>query len=128
MAQAPSAAPILIVENSITFYSAWKASQARPHRPAVVYGRGKMLKSRELATASLEGLCREVAEQLGSAALPALQYFGDLDTEGVEIPLAINSHRVEAGLEPLCPATALYRADRIPEATGRVRLACIAAA
>ena len=113
-------APILIVENSTTFYSAWKANVNNPTYSAVVFGRGKMLKGAGLSTDSLEELREESAERANVDRLPEIHYFGDIDPEGAEIPVMINKQRIESGLEPVLPAQALYCRlldfpDQLPE-------------
>lgn len=102
-------APILIVENSTTFYSAWMENNSSPVYSAIVFGRGKMLKGIELATDSLEEIRQESANRSHAIQLPELHYFGDLDPEGVEIPIGINRVRNKHGLEPLYPALILYQ-------------------
>lgn len=102
-------APILIVENSTTFYSAWKENNRSPIYSAVVFGRGKMLKGMELATSSLEEIRQESANRSHATQLPELHYFGDIDPEGVEIPIGINKVRKKYGLEPLYPALIFYQ-------------------
>ncbi|MCD9508985.1 hypothetical protein [Photobacterium phosphoreum] len=102
-------APILIVENSTTFYSAWMENNRSPVYSAIVFGRGKMLKGIELATDSLEEIRQESANRSHAIQLPELHYFGDLDPEGVEIPIGINRVRKKHGLEPLYPALILYQ-------------------
>jgi len=105
----PVNAPILIVENSTTFYSAWKANSMYSMYSAVVFGRGKMLKGAELATDSLEEIREESAKRSNVTQLPELHYFGDLDPEGVEIPISVSRLRVNHGLEPILPANLLYQ-------------------
>ena len=105
----PVNAPILIVENSTTFYSAWKTNNICRMYSAIVFGRGKMIKGVELATDSLEEIREESAKRSKTTKLPDLHYFGDLDPEGVEIPISVSRLREKHGLEPLLPANLLYQ-------------------
>lgn len=105
----PVNAPILIVENSTTFYSAWKANNMYNMYSAIVFGRGKMIKGAELATDSLEEIREESAKRSNVTQLPELHYFGDLDPEGVEIPISVSRLREKHGLEPILPANLLYQ-------------------
>ena len=105
----PIDAPILIIENSTTFYSAWNANKNDPAYSAVVFGRGKMIKGFELATDSLEELREESMSRCGGTQLPQLHYFGDIDPEGIEIPISVNQQRKQYGLSPVLPAYELYR-------------------
>ncbi len=105
----PVNAPILIVENSTTFYSAWKANDIYPMYSVIVFGRGKMIKGAELATDSLEEIRHESAKRSKVTKLPELHYFGDLDPEGVEIAISVNRLREKHGLEPLLPANLFYQ-------------------
>jgi hypothetical protein len=50
----PVDGPILIIENSTTFYSAWKANSVNLIYSAVIFGRGNMLTGNELACDSIE--------------------------------------------------------------------------
>lgn len=87
--------PVLITENHHTFFSLGEWN-AKAHRyAAVVYGSGNAITSSGTA---LDEVIREV-EGAGAA------YFGDLDPEGVAIPLRYNlSHETQ-----LHPAIWLYQ-------------------
>lgn len=89
------ARPVLIVENHHTFFSLgeWNAQAAR--YAAVVYGSGSAI------TASGTALDEVIREVDGDGA----EYFGDLDPEGIAIPLLYNQNH-ETQLQP---ATWLYQ-------------------
>ncbi|HFQ4926535.1 TPA: hypothetical protein ACGU4W_003760 [Vibrio vulnificus] len=104
----PVNGPILIIENSTTFYSAWKANSVNLIYSAVIFGRGNMLTGNELACDSIEEVRQELAERAGTKQLPAIEYFGDADPIGFHIPVRINVARATAGLDLIKPAVAMY--------------------
>lgn len=87
--------PILIVENHHTFFSLceWNTQEAR--YAAVVYGSGSAI------TSSGTALDEVIQEVSGNGA----EYFGDLDPEGISIPMRYNQNH-ETQLQP---ATWLYQ-------------------
>lgn len=95
--------PLLIVENSNTYWSCCKANRILGLFAAVVYGKGSSIRNKEQAVYVLGA----IEEQLDSQGI---WYFGDLDPAGLWIPEEINRHRKEEGLCPLTPAKPLYRA------------------
>lgn len=100
--------PILIIENSTTFFTIQKFNRYHKRYSAVVYGRGKLMKNAGLATDSLEEVREEVADLHDMRKLPEVHYFGDIDPEGISIPLEINRIREIHDLSLLVPATDLY--------------------
>ncbi len=108
MPSEPVDGPILIIENSTTFYSAWKANSVNLIYSAVIFGRGNMLTGYELACDSIEEVRQELAERVGTPKLPSIEYFGDADPIGFHIPVRINVARAIAGLELIKPAVAMY--------------------
>ena len=87
--------PVLVVENHHTFFSLGEWNDTAHRYAAVVYGAGSAITSTGTA---LDEVIREVD---GDGA----EYFGDLDPEGVSIPLRYNSkHKTQ-----LYPAIWLYR-------------------
>lgn len=95
--QAPTGAPILIVENAATWRSL--ANWNTTHFGAVAYGRGN---SFARAWRDLDRLLAETGER-------PLLYFGDIDKEGLDIPCRANA--LLAAKWPhrsIRPATALY--------------------
>lgn len=87
--------PILIVENHHTFFSLceWNTQEAR--YAAVVYGSGSAI------TSSGTALDEVIQEVSGNGA----EYFGDLDPEGISIPMRYNQNHDTQ----LRPATWLYQ-------------------
>lgn len=77
--------PVLLVENHHTFWSLGEWNESVKMYSAVVYGNGKTICSSGLALA-------EVMRERG--ALTA-EYFGDLDPEGIAIPLLFNQRNAQ---------------------------------
>jgi hypothetical protein len=95
--------PLLVVENSATYWSCCRANDTLKHYAAVVYGQGFAACAAERAN---DGLA-EIQDQVGA---DGIQYFGDLDPTGIAIPTRINRNRSENGLPPLIAERYLYKA------------------
>ncbi|WP_218188388.1 GNAT family N-acetyltransferase [Desulfosarcina cetonica] len=95
--------PLLVVENSNTYWSCCRANATCHRYAAVVYGQGFAACAAERAS---DGLT-EIQHQVAAAGI---RYFGDLDPTGIAIPCRINRHREERGLPPLEAERILYRA------------------
>ncbi|WP_320043454.1 hypothetical protein [uncultured Desulfobacter sp.] len=101
--------PLLVVENSATYWSCAAANRA--DHPlgggffaAVVFGKGfKATKSTPIQ--SLDSLAN-IESQTGASRI---DYFGDLDPAGLTIPQRINENRIKNGLSRVYPAKTLYR-------------------
>ncbi|WP_157238042.1 hypothetical protein [Desulfobacter curvatus] len=101
--------PLLVVENSATYWSCTTANRAdHPLRggffAAVVFGKG-FKATRSTPIQSLDSLAN-IEIRTGASQI---HYFGDLDPAGLAIPQRINENRIKNGLSPVCPAKALYR-------------------
>nr|WP_319495320.1 hypothetical protein [uncultured Desulfobacter sp.] len=101
--------PLLVVENSATYWSCTAANRA--DHPlgggffaAVVFGKGFKATS-ATPIQSLDSLAK-IETQTGASQI---HYFGDLDPAGLAIPQRINENRIKNGQSPVCPAKALYR-------------------
>lgn len=101
--------PLLVVENSATYWSCTAANRA--DHPlgggffaAVVFGKG-FKATRSTPIQSLDSLAN-IETQTGASRI---HYFGDLDPAGLAIPQRINENRIKNGLSTVCPAKALYR-------------------
>lgn len=88
--------PVLVVENHHTFWSLGEWNQQARGYSAIVFGSGNTLCASGMALA-------EVMRERGATSA---EYFGDLDPEGVSIPLKFN--RMNA--QQLIPCARLYRA------------------
>jgi hypothetical protein len=86
--------PVVIVENHHTYWSLGEWNMAAKRYATVIYGAGHAVSATSRA---LDEVLREVR---GTSVL----YFGDLDPEGVLIPLRI----LEAGVGDIKPDVALY--------------------
>nr|WP_321401674.1 hypothetical protein [uncultured Desulfobacter sp.] len=101
--------PLLVVENSATYWSCTAANRADHLMgggffTAVVFGKGfKATISTPIQ--SLDSLAN-IETQTGASRI---HYFGDLDPAGLAIPQRINENRIKNGLSPVCPSSALYR-------------------
>jgi hypothetical protein len=95
--------PLLVVENSNTYWSCCKANEVLRCYAAVVYGQGFQACAAERASDGLLQIETRVAAE-------GITYFGDLDPAGICIPVRINGYRIEKGLAPLCAERRLYRA------------------
>ena len=102
--------PLLVVENSATYWSCTTANRA--DHPlgggffaAVVFGKG-FKATRSTPIQSLDSLAN-IEIQTGAGQI---YYFGDLDPAGLAIPQRINENRIKNGRSPVNPAKALYRA------------------
>lgn len=90
--------PILIVENHNTFWSFGEWNETMKRYSAVVYGVGEAFRNTEAALL-------QVLLDVGGVGV---EYFGDLDPTGVEIPLSFNrSVRDKAAM--VAPALDLYQ-------------------
>ncbi|ENO84685.1 Wadjet anti-phage system protein JetD domain-containing protein [Thauera linaloolentis] len=87
--------PVVIVENHHTYWSLGEWNVRAKRYATVIYGAGYAVSSTSRA---LDEVLREVQ---GTSVL----YFGDLDPEGVAIPLRIQS----AGAGEICPDVDLYQ-------------------
>ncbi len=94
--------PLLVVENSTTYRSCWRANEKSHTFAAVIYGKG--FKQTNTVQA-VDGLL-EIEGQLSSRGI---WYFGDLDPAGLDIPKKINVSREQADLSLLKSAIPLYR-------------------
>jgi hypothetical protein len=93
IAQAPGQ-PVLVVENHHTYWSLGEWNVLARRYAAVVYGAGNSFCNSGLAL-------QEVIRETGACGA---EYFGDLDPEGINIPLRFNRrHKVQ-----LTPALDLY--------------------
>lgn len=102
--------PLLLVENSATYWSCCRANQAaHPLKggffAAVVFGKG-FKASRSTPIQSLDSLSRIEKQTRAKGVF----YFGDLDPAGLDIPRRINNSRDRYGLPHLRCARDLYRA------------------
>ena len=91
---------ILVAENAATFDSL--AAALPPDLPVgiVAWGAGGLFRS------TVEGI-GDVAEITGRS-IEAIRYFGDLDLEGLRIPIAASAVAERSGLPPVRPAVGLY--------------------
>lgn len=101
--------PLLVVENSATYWSCAAANRA--DHPlgcglfaAVVFGKGFKATS-STPIQSLDSLANIENQTRAGRIL----YFGDLDPAGLAIPQRINENRIKNGLSPVHSAKALYR-------------------
>ncbi|MDM8517184.1 DUF2220 family protein [Desulfobacterales bacterium HSG16] len=95
--------PLLIVENSNTYWSCCKANELGRLFAAVVYGQGFKAMSKEKACESIPAIEHELHAE-------GIWYFGDLDPAGLEIPYKIDQYRKAEGMEAIQPALPLYKA------------------
>jgi hypothetical protein len=93
--------PLLVVENANTYWSCCQANETLRRFAAVVYGRGKAITAFEQACDGLLAIEKQVGGE-------GIDYFGDLDPEGIDIPHMINKHRHAIGLPSLAAAQRLY--------------------
>jgi hypothetical protein len=95
--------PLLVVENSATYWSCCQANDTLKRYAAVVYGQGFAACAAQRAN---DGLT-EIQDQVGAKMI---HYFGDLDPSGIAIPTGINHNRSDKGLAPLVAERCLYKA------------------
>jgi len=95
--------PLLVVENSNTYWSCCRANEALRRYAAIVYGQGFQACAAERTN---DGML-EIETRLGASGIA---YFGDLDPTGIAIPIRINSYRIAKGLAPLYAERPLYKA------------------
>lgn len=88
--------PVLVVENHHTFWSLGEWNQQAKEYSAIVFGSGNTLCASGMA----------LAEVMRERDATSAEYFGDLDPEGVSIPLKFNRMNVQQ----LTPCSRLYRA------------------
>jgi hypothetical protein len=86
--------PLLVVENSSTYWSCCRANDTLHRYAAIVYGQGFAACAAERAS---DGLF-EIEHQVAAAGI---RYFGDLDPTGIAIPCRINRYREEKQMPPL---------------------------
>lgn len=91
---------ILVAENAATFDSLAAALPAMSPVGIVAWGGGGLFRS------TVEGVA-DVAEITGRQ-IRGIRYFGDLDLEGLRIPIAASAVAERAGLPPVRPAVGLY--------------------
>ena len=101
--------PLLVVENSATYWSCTTANRADHPMgggffAAVVFGKG-FKATRATPIQSLDSLAN-IENQTRAGRI---HYFGDLDPAGLAIPQRISENRIKNGLSPIYPAKALYR-------------------
>jgi hypothetical protein len=87
----------LVVENHHTYVSLSRALPPKGEIGVVIYGAGAHFKGSVTFIADLPMAPRHVF------------YFGDLDVDGLEIPIHASAVAVASGLPPIQPATSLYR-------------------
>ncbi|BBO90493.1 hypothetical protein [Desulfosarcina ovata] len=103
--------PLLVVENSNTYWSCCRANATLHRYAAIVYGQGfKACAAERAAETASERANDGLAEIEHQTAAKGIRYFGDLDPTGIAIPCQINRYREERGLPPLEAERALYRA------------------
>jgi hypothetical protein len=90
--------PILVVENHNTFWSFGEWNETMKRYSAVVYGVGEAFRNTEAAVL-------QVLQEVGGVGV---EYFGDLDPTGVEIPVLFN-RSVRNQAATVVPALGLYR-------------------
>ena len=95
--------PLLVVENANTYRSCCMANKKVGCFAAVVYGKGNMINSSGVGCDALW----EVEQAVGSAGV---RYFGDLDPEGLNIPMGLSEKREKVGLSSVEPEQRLYAA------------------
>ena len=95
--------PLLVVENSSTYWSCCRANDTLHRYAAIVYGQGFAAYAAERASDGLSGIEHQVAAA-------GIRYFGDLDPTGIAIPCRINRYREEKQMSPLVAERDLYRA------------------
>lgn len=93
-----SGLPVLVVENHNTFWSFGEWNETVKKYSAIVYGVGEAFRSTEAALL-------QVLHDVGGVGV---QYFGDLDPTGVEIPLLFN-RSVRDKAATVTPALDFYR-------------------
>lgn len=91
---------ILVAENAATFDSLSATLPADSPVGIVAWGGGGLFRSTVEEVADL-------ARVLGRE-ITAIRYFGDLDLEGLRIPIAASATAERAGLPPVRPAVGLY--------------------
>jgi hypothetical protein len=101
--RATAGKPLLVVENSSTYWSCCRANGTLQRYAAIVYGQGFAACAAERAS---DGLF-EIEHQV---AATGIRYFGDLDPTGIAIPCRINRYRKEKQMSPLTAERGLYRA------------------
>lgn len=85
---------VLLVENHHTFWSLGEWNESAQIYSAIVYGNGKTIEASGLA----------LMEVMRERRSPCAEYFGDLDPEGIDIPLRFNQRNTQQ----LVPCTNLY--------------------
>jgi len=89
--------PVLVVENHHSFWSLGEWNARAQQYSAVIYGTGKQFHS------SGRALAQTISEVQGSGA----EYLGDIDPEGIDIPMSFNGAQGEGGTR-VQPALAFY--------------------
>lgn len=91
--------PLLVVENYSSYWSLCQWNNQARRYCAVAYGSGK----------ALHGMSARLSQTMLETKAVGIEYLGDLDPEGVQIPLDFNKQqKSEPGLQ-LQPAMDLYR-------------------
>jgi hypothetical protein len=93
-------APLIIVENVATWHSYCRWDEAAPQFSAVVYGAGNRF---------IDGVVfiQDIYREIGGVR--PIRYFGDLDANGLNIPLSANKRAAEIGLPDIEPHRESYR-------------------
>ncbi len=90
--------PVLVVENHNTFWSFGEWNEVARRYSAVVYGMGEAFRNTEAA----------LLQVLHETSGVGVEYFGDLDPTGIEIPVLFNSS-LRARAAKVIPALAPYQ-------------------
>jgi Uncharacterized protein conserved in bacteria C-term(DUF2220). len=92
---------LLVAENAATFDSLAATMPEDSPVGIVAWGGGGMFRS------TVEWV-RELPAITARREVAAIRYFGDLDLEGLRIPMAASATAMRAGLPPVRPAVGLY--------------------
>ncbi len=94
-----SSTPVAIIsENFDSWWTLQDWNREAKHYRAVIYGQGR-------AGQSSAPYLEDIAARTGTSCF---EYIGDLDRDGISIPLMINDLRQAASLSPITPAMGLY--------------------
>jgi hypothetical protein len=93
-----TAGSLLILENHHTYWSFARWNADSHWYAAVIFGHGKVLEP------SVEYL-RDILAETGATAI---EYFGDIDWDGIRIPLRASAKAIVRGLPPICAAEKWY--------------------
>lgn len=98
--------PILVVENHHTYFSLARWNERSGRYAAVAYGSGNALSGASGIGSSAGESYIDIMRARFKAEI--VEYFGDLDPEGIRIPDTLDRARREQGLPGLEPARVLY--------------------